>query len=42
VSCRFDNVKKETDTISKVQSEHLLEHAKVENKMYNLLTEEQK
>ncbi len=42
VSCRFDKVKNKIDAISKVQPERLLEHAKVENKMYNLLKEEQK
>lgn len=35
-------VKKKIGTISKVQPERLLKHAKVENKMYNLLKKEQK
>ncbi|ANS45318.1 ATP-independent periplasmic protein-refolding chaperone Spy [Serratia inhibens] len=35
-------VKSQIDTISKAQSEHMLERAKAENKMYNLLTPEQK
>jgi Spy/CpxP family protein refolding chaperone len=40
----FDEAKAKTqiDAISKAQSEHMLERAKAENKMYNLLTPEQK
>ncbi|AEF47929.1 ATP-independent periplasmic protein-refolding chaperone [Serratia plymuthica] len=40
----FDEAKAKSqiDTISKAQSEHMLERAKAENKMYNLLTPEQK
>jgi len=40
----FDEAKVKTqiDAISKAQSEHMLERAKAENKMYNLLTPEQK
>jgi protein CpxP len=40
----FDEAKAKTqiDAISKTQSEHMLERAKAENKMYNLLTPEQK
>ncbi|HHQ6627408.1 MULTISPECIES: ATP-independent periplasmic protein-refolding chaperone Spy [Serratia] len=35
-------VKAQIDAIGKAQSEHMLERAKAENKMYNLLTPEQK
>ncbi|CAM3976765.1 ATP-independent periplasmic protein-refolding chaperone Spy [Serratia silvae] len=40
----FDEAKAKAqiDAISKAQSEHMLERAKAENKMYNLLTPEQK
>jgi periplasmic protein CpxP/Spy len=40
----FDETKAKAqiDTISKAQSERMLERAKAENKMYNLLTPEQK
>ncbi|MFG0427173.1 ATP-independent periplasmic protein-refolding chaperone Spy [Serratia liquefaciens] len=40
----FDEAKAKAqiDAISKTQSEHMLERAKAENKMYNLLTPEQK
>lgn len=40
----FDEAKAKAqiDTISKAQSERMLERAKAENKMYNLLTPEQK
>ncbi|MDT3253532.1 ATP-independent periplasmic protein-refolding chaperone Spy [Serratia sp. root2] len=40
----FDEAKAKSqiDAISKAQSEHMLERAKAENKMYNLLTPEQK
>ncbi|CAI2522634.1 Spheroplast protein Y precursor [Serratia ficaria] len=40
----FDEAKAKTqiDAISKAQSERMLERAKAENKMYNLLTPEQK
>lgn len=40
----FDEAKAKTqiDAIGKAQSEHMLERAKAENKMYNLLTPEQK
>jgi len=40
----FDEAKAKSqiDAISKAQSEHMLERAKAENKMYNLLTPQQK
>ncbi|HEI8868605.1 ATP-independent periplasmic protein-refolding chaperone Spy [Serratia sp. AKBS12] len=43
-SDNFDEAKAKAqiDTISKAQSERMLERAKAENKMYNLLTPEQK
>ncbi len=35
-------VKSQIDTITQAQSQHMLERARAENKMYNLLTPEQK